>query len=187
MLNSVRSLQTGRMGVIDDSTQKVIVPLAYKNIVFQKGGIVAEGFDGFSTAYNTTGRRLMNKGKNILFLNNNLILTSSTNCKCYILDCTSNKFICNIPFDSILVFVGSKEQAEVYNYSRNFSNIFNSSDYLTHGAHLEDLVCAQLNQKWGVINMKTGGIHAKFIHNVMVQCTGLRIAVRDDNGATLML
>ncbi|MBR2786069.1 MAG: hypothetical protein IKD76_00965 [Clostridia bacterium] len=76
MLHIVKSIKTGRNGVVDDVTGKLIVPLNYSKIAMQKYGIVAERSDASSDAFSFTGTELLRDCRNMLFLEDNLIISS---------------------------------------------------------------------------------------------------------------
>lgn len=188
MLHIVLSVQTNRMGVVNDDTQTVLIPLEYKNIIFQKHGIVAEDFNSISSAFSFDGHKIITQARNILFLNDNYMLAASTEGKTFVFNYATGERLNQTPFDAVLVFIGSSQQAQLYNGVMNLLPIFNSPDYNTYGAHIEDLLCAQINLKWGVFNIQTKTFQAPFMYPHMVQCTRGRIAVRDpQSGGTLML
>ena len=186
MIIGVRSVHNGRYGVVDDSTNSIIIPIIHKKIVFQKGGIVAQTDNNLWTAYLPTGKPLLN-GVNILFLNSNLLLVSTLNNACFIYNYTSGTYLCNIPFESILVFIGNNQQAIIYNSTANIYSLLNTPDYIRYGAHLENLVCAKLNGKWGIINIQTGVIHANFVYKSITQCTNNHIVAKDFNDNDIVL
>ena len=187
MLNSVQSLQTRKVGVVDTNTNNIIVPLSYKAIFFQKYGITALNENGTYDAYLFNGNLVINNVYNPLFLDDNIILVSSQNNACYIYDYKKQKPVYSSNLNSVLFFMGSNTKAIQYTPHSNFSTFFNSPDYINHGAHLEDLVCARFRNRWGVINRKTNSIHAEFKYKVIVQCVNNQIAVRGDDGSTLLL
>ena len=184
MLNSVKSLQTGRIGIVDDVTDKLIAPLIYDNVVFQKYGISAERPDGFSDAYSLAGTPLLKNGKNMLFLNNNLIITSTPSNYCCIVNYSTQKAVLKLNVDAILFFYGSKQQAEIYTPDTILTDYFSNPDYIEFGAHVEDLVCCRLktSRKWGVFNIKDNRIIEGFSHDAIVQIIDSQIVVRGTDG-----
>ena len=190
MLNSICSVQTRKYGVIDimgDGYFKPIVPLLYQRITFQKYGIVAYNFDGTCNSYLFDGTPIFSNAINPLFLSDNLLLISSNTGQCYIIDYLNNKPVCNKGFDNILFFMGSNPQAIPYHSKADFSAFFTMLDYTNNGAHLEELVAVRSGNNWGVINRKTGQIHADFVYKIMVQCAGLQIAARESDGIAKQL
>ena len=67
MLNSIQSMQTHRFGVADVDENKIIIPINYINITFNKFGIIANNIDGTSDAYLFDGTPLIKNGRNIIF------------------------------------------------------------------------------------------------------------------------
>ena len=185
MLHVVTSLRNGRNGVVDDTNGKLIVPLDYSNITLQKYGIIAEQGNSYSDAFSLTGTPLFKNGKNMVFLENNLIIASSANDYCFILDYVEKTIILKLPIDALLFFYGSKNQAEIYEPTRTFTkNYFFDSDYLKYGAHVEDLICCRLKSthKWGVFDAKNSKVFESFNHNALVQMSNSKIIVRGPDG-----
>ena len=185
MLHIVTSHKTGRNGVVDDINGKLIVPLDYSNIVLQKYGIVVEQGNSYSNAFSLTGTPLLRNGQNIVFLENNLIISSSTSGYCFILDCVKKNTLLKFPVDAVLFFYGSKNQAEIYEPTRTFTkDYFDNPDYLEFGAHVEDLICCRLKttHKWGVFNAKNSKVFESFKHNALVQMSNSKIIVRGPDG-----
>lgn len=186
MLNSIRSDQTRKCGLIDcdeDGFYTPLTPLKYERILFQKYGVAA--YDAEEKKFDTylyNGKLLCAKIINPLFLADNLILISNDSMKCYIIDYSKEKPTISTPFDTILFFMGSNQQAIAYSAKANLFNYFNSPDYLAHGAHLEELVGARIDNAWGVINRKTNQIYAEFKNSIMVQCVGGNIAAKGFDG-----
>lgn len=187
MLNSIQSLQTRLVGAVDTNTNKVIVPISYNAVYFQKYGITACKKDGMFDVYLLDGTNIINNALNPLFLADNLILIASASKTCFIYDYKKKKPVYNANFDSVLFFMGSKPQAIQYTPVTNFSPYFTNPDYLEHGAHLEKLVCARHKNKWGVINRLTSKLYCDFKYKVIVQCKDGQIAVRGENGSTVLL
>ena len=186
MLNSIRSDQTGKCGLIDyneDGSYTPLTPLKYERIIFQKYGIAAyDAIEKRFDAYLYTGQLLCKKVLNPLFLADDLLLVSNDTMKCYIIDYSKEKPTVSTSFDTILFFMGSNQQAMAYSAKANFFNFFNSPDYLANGAHMEDLVGARIDNAWGVINRKTNQIYAEFKNSIMVQCIGGNIAAKGFDG-----
>lgn len=186
MLNSIYSVQTRKYGVADVNEDgffvKTVVPLNYKQIVFQNYGIVAYNFDGTCNAYLCDGKAICSNALNPLFLSDNLLLISNKEKKCYIIDYSNEKPMITTSFDTILFFMGSQQQAIPYSADANLANFFNTPDYRTNGAHLEDLVAVRIDNAWGVINRKTNTIHAEFNNSILVQCIGSNIAAKGFDG-----
>lgn len=190
MLNCIYSVEARKYGVADignDGYFKPIVPLIYSSITFQKYGIVAGNFDGTCNSYLFDGTPIFSNAKNPLFLSDNLLIISSANGQCFIIDYIKNKPVINKGFDSILFFMGSNPQAIPYTSRSNFSNHFKTLDYTNNGAHLEELVGVRVGNSWGVINRRTGTIYADFNYAIMVQCVGARIAAKGFDGNAVQL
>ncbi len=193
MLISVQSVQSRSFGVVDidpntGNVKKNIVPIRYQNVIFQKSGIIAQKSVGIYDAYSFHGQGVFCDAINPIFLENNMILITSNQHKCYILDYVANKLVFSKSgFDSILFFMGSNPQAIEYPPKPNFLQYLSTIDYQKNGAHLENLVAVKRNGKWGVINLTTGTLHADFIYPVMVQCAGYQIAAKDSRGITIRL
>lgn len=188
MLIVVQSIHNKRLGVVDDKTQKVIVPINYQNIIIQKGGIIAQQPEnGLWTAFSMGSVPYIKNCKNILFLENNLMLISGNNNMCYIYNCTTKSYLTNIAFEAVLVFIGSSKQAIPFSSVTNIANIISTTDYNKFGAHFESLLCGRINGNWGIINIDNGSVFANFIYKTMVHCTGKQIGARDANGNTITL
>ncbi len=190
MLNSICSVQTRKYGVIDladDGYFKAVVPLVYQDITFQKYGIVAHNFDGTCDSYLFDGTPIFCNAINPLFLSDNLLLISSNQGQCYIIDYLKNQPVFNQGFDSILFFMGSAPQAVPYSAKSDYSISFTNPDYINNGAHLEELVAVRSGNRWGVINRKTGNLYADFIYTVMVQCINSQIAAKGLDGIARQL
>lgn len=186
MLNSMYSVQTRKYGVaeLDENgfITKTVIPINYKQIIFQNYGIVSYNFDGTCNAHLFDGKTVCCNAINPLFLSDNLLIISNASKKCYIIDYSKEKPTITTAFDTILFFMGSNPQAIAYLPDTNFTNYFATPDYRANGAHLEDLVAARIDNAWGVINRKTNQIHAEFNNSVMVQCIGSNIAARGFDG-----
>ena len=187
MIIGVRSISNGRYGLVDTITNKVVAPIEFKSLCFQKDGIVATSDNCFSTVYLTTGEPIVCNLKNPLFLNNNLILFSDSNNNCFIWNYLTKSYVCQNPFEAIMFFFGNNQQATMYSATTNLASILADPFYMQVGAYLENYVCARINKHWGVISLADGAIYEPFVHPVIVQCTNSRIAVRDLNGSTRML
>lgn len=190
MITIVQSLtKPYRKGVVENSVGgKVIVPLEYTEIVFQKYGISAINPNGTEDAFLYTGSQIMQAAKMILFLKNHyLIFTNPKNNRCYIFDYDTCTLACKYEFEAILFFYGSENQAIQYNSKIDFKKIFLSSDYSKNGAYLEKLVCGKISGKWGVYNLEEHCVHAPFVHKTMVQCRNGQIAVRGADNSVQML
>lgn len=190
MLTSVQSLQKPfRKGVVENSVGgKVIVPLNYTEIVYQKYGISAINEDGTEDGYLYTGTPVIQSGKKILFLKNHLmVITNPKNNRCYIFNHETGTLACEYEFESILFFYGSETQAIPYNSKTDLRKMFLKSDYSKNGAYLENLVCAKFSGKWGVYNLEKHCIHSHFIHKTIVQCKNGQIAVRGNDSSVQML
>ncbi len=190
MLNSICSVQTRKYGVVDlddDGYYKPITPIKYEQVIFQKYGFVGQNSNGLCDAYLFDGRLLCSNALNPVFLADNLLLTSNTAKKCYIIDYSKEKPLASTAFDTILFFMGSKPQAVAYSADANFTSFFKAPDYLSNGAHLEELVGARIDNAWGVINLKTKQVYAEFKNSIMVQCIGGHIAAKGFDGIARQL
>ena len=190
MLISVQSLQKPyRKGVVENSVGgKVIVPMNYDDIVYQKYGISAINPDGTEDGFLYTGSQVMQSGKKILFLKNHiLVFTNPKNNHCYIFNYDTGTLACEYEFEAVLFFCGSGNQAIQYNSKTDLRKMFLSPDYSKNGAYLENLVCGKHSGKWGVYNLEKHCIHSPFIHKTMVQCKNGQIAVRGNDNSVQML
>lgn len=187
MLIVVQSIHNKRFGFVDDTTRKVVVPLNYQNIIIQKGGIITQQPEnGLWTAYSMNGVGYFKNCKNILFLDNNLMLFSGNNNLCYIYNCTTKTYLTNIAFESLLVFIESSIHAIPFSSVTNISKTIATTDYNQFGAHFESLLFGKINGNWGIINIENGSIVANFIYKTMVHCAGKQIGARDTNGNTII-
>lgn len=158
----------------------------HKIPVLQKYGIIAKSPDGMSDAYTYDGKIALQRGFNIFFLDNYLLLVSAGK-NCYIFNYQTKKMVSAKKFESILFFCGSNTQAQPYTPSRDMMPILVSADYQRYGAHLEQLVCAKLSSGWGVYNFSTKTTYASFAYKVIVHCKGLNIGAIDQKGNQVAL
>lgn len=160
----------------------------HKIPVIQKYGIVAVSPDGkgLADAYTFDGKIALQRGINIFFLDNNLLLVSDGK-NCYIYNYQTKKMISTKKFESILFFCGSNTQAQQYTPTRDMTSIFSIPDYQRFGAHLETLVCAKLSSGWGVYNLSNQTTYASFAYKVVVHCKGLNIGAVDQKGNQVAL
>ena len=151
--------------------------------VIQKYGIVAVTPDGkgIADAYTFDGKIALQRGMNIFFLENGLLLVSDGK-NCYIYNYQTKKMISTKKFESILFFCGSNTQAQQYTPTRDMMPIFTLPDYQKYGAHLEALACAKLSSGWGVYNLSNKTTYASFAYKVIVHCKGLHIDAVDQKG-----
>lgn len=189
LLNIVHSLQPlYRQGVVENKIGgKVIVPINYNSIIFQKYGIVAFKSDGTTDSFLYDGSPVLN-GTNILFLTDNLMIVANPKTKkFYLVNTLTKEFACEYDFESILIFCGSDIQAIEYNLNTNLKDIFTNKDYSKLGAHIEKLVCLKRSGKWGVYNLEKHSLHSDFIHKAIVHCKGGNIGVRGRDNSVQMI
>ena len=158
----------------------------HKIPVIQKYGIVAVSPDGMSDAYTYDGQRVLERGYNIFFLDNSLLLVSAGK-NCYIFNYETLKMMSTKKFESVLFFCGSNTQAQQYTPTRDMTPIFTLPDYQKYGAHLETLVCAKMSSGWGVYNLSNKTTYASFAYKVIVHCKGLHIGAVDQKGIQVEL
>lgn len=179
MITGIQSLSTKRFGV--SKADRIIIPMEYITPpVFQINGITMQDSDYSWSAFTNDGRLIVKNCKNVLFLSNNLMLFSNgLDNTCNIFNYVENRLLFNIPFNALLFFCGSNQQAIPFTSETNVEQLLKTTDYYTHSAHLEDLICAKIASGWGVINSCDGSIFEPFKNRVMVQFTGNRICVPD--------
>ena len=190
MLISVQQSQKPyRKGVVENSVGgKVIVPLNYTDIIFQKYGISAINPNGTEDGFLYTGTQVMESGKKILFLKNHFIVfTNPKNNRCSIFSYDNGAPACEYEFEAILFFYGSENQAIQCNAKTDLKKIFSDANYSKNGAFLESLVCGKHNGKWGVYDLEKHCIHSPFAYKTMVQCKNGQIAVRGSDNSVQML
>lgn len=193
MLHCAHSNQNNLFGVVDDTSQKLIIPFSYRRIVMQKYGIVAYDEKGYGCVHLFDGTPVVRAMKNVVLLDNHLLLTSTDTGNCYIVDYAKRSYVCQLNLQAIMFFWGSKnapkKQASVYTANTDFSKIFTLPEYIEHGAYLESLVgvCSKTNHKWGVFNLNTFSLFSDFKYNIMVQMPNLKIGVINENGTYDML
>ena len=184
MLSIVRDIQTQLYGVLKDS--KVLIPVQYPNPpVIQKGGISVLNSNNHWDAFLYDGTKIAQDCGNVLFLNNGLMLY--TKGKTYIYNTASRNNLFNIPFNTILFFCGSNINAIPFSDETNIESLTNSNDYIIKGAYFEDLVCANVNGKWGVLNIKTGAIYSNFIYPIIMQKQNYEIIATTASGQKIRL
>ena len=153
----------------------------------QKYGIVVPSPDaeGKLIAYTFDGE-LLGRGYNLFFLENGLLFVSDKK-NCYIYDTKTKQMLNTEGYKTILFFCGSNPQAQAYTANSNMNSLFNNPDYLTYGAHLENLICARTDTGWGVFDMVKKRNYKNFCYKVMVHCRGLNIGAIDAYGKEVTL
>lgn len=152
----------------------------------QKYGIVLSAPDGLSNAYTFDREVILERGFNILLLDNYQLLVSLKK-QCYIYNYKTRKMISAQGLKSILFFYGSQMQAKPYTPTLDIQSLLNNPDYLKYGAHLENLICAKTDTGWGVLDSTKRKVIYPFSYKVIVHCKGLNIGAIDSNGNEVAL
>ena len=190
MLTSVQSLLGNRqVGVVDTENQKLIVPLSYSAITFQKYGIIAHNADGYSDIYQFDGSCILARAKNPLLLDGGFVIASDSSGQCYIfyIGHGKPKALIKGGFESILFYFGTKPDPIIYNSILDLSQLFLGPDYLENGVHFDRYICASRNGYWGVINRDTGKIAYDFNALKIIQSKGAQLVISGKNGLIEML
>ncbi|MBR2240354.1 MAG: hypothetical protein IJ890_03095 [Clostridia bacterium] len=154
-----------------------------KALTLQKYGMVSLNPDETSTAYDSMGSVILTGGKNILFLDKNLLLVTNPKTNtCHIYNYEKKRFLNTPGFEVMLYFCGSNPQAQPYSAATNISQIISTLDYMQNGAHIESLVCGVVNGYWGIFNIYKNRVEKNFIYKTMVQYADSQIYVLDDSG-----
>lgn len=190
MLISVQSLMGSRqIGVVETDTKKLVVPLAYSAVSFQKNGIIAHYPGGLSDVYQFDGKLILSKAINPLLLEDDFIIASSKDNKCYIFKCKNGitSLVGKSGFDSIYIFVGSNSEPTMYSNGTNLATILNRADYLENGISFDRYICATRNGYWGVINRDTGKLAINYNAKAIIQSKNSKLIVtcNDDHVITL--
>lgn len=189
MLTSVYSPKNKRYGVIDDQSNTVIIPIAFKSVSIQKYGIVAEEDNGMSSrVYSNDGRMMLRTYKNVILLRDNYLITFNPKEKAlYIVDYVRSTKI-NYPLHSVYLFIGNNEVATKCSSPTDFQTIIESENFIENGAHFEQriAICSAKKQKWAVWDCKTKKLQTDFIYPAMVQSNNDRIMVRVNAQPTLI-
>ena len=190
MLTSVQGLMGNRqIGVVDTDTNKLVVPLSYSAITFQKYGIIAHYPGGLSDVYHFDGTLVLSKALNPLLLDDNFIIASNNNGKCYIFKSKngSTKLFNKSGFDSISFFFGSNSDPKMYNSAVNFTPFFTSADYLNNGACFDRYICVTLNGYWGVIHRDTGKVAVNFNAKEIIHRKNTQLIITCNDDHVIML
>ncbi len=188
MLTGVQSLTNGRYGVVNEESKKIVIPLIYKSISFQKYGIVAECDDNLhSDIYSLDAVKVSTAYKNVLLLEDNLLLTCLGNL-CMIMDYSDSTFVCDTEADAILFFLGKNIQARPYTSKTELEELISDPSYSDFGAHLENRIAIKSseNHLWGIYDRSSNSLHTDFSYPTMVQVKDDKIMVRKDNTPTML-
>lgn len=189
-LISVQELTGNRsIGVIDTESGKVIVPLEYSSVTFQKYGIVANQSDGKSDIFQFDGTAIIPDVVNPLLLADNFIIVSNSYGKCYILKSKDGKarLLDRTGYDSVYFFCGKKSEPIMYTSKINLKPMLSDPDYLANGAGFTDLICATRGNYWGVINRDTYKIEVNFDATSIIQTRNTRLVVNLSDGHVKLL
>lgn len=184
MLTIVQTaLGNRQVGVVDTDAKTLIVPLAYSAIVFQKYGIVAYTAGGYCDVFGLDGSPILQNAINPVLLDENFLIVSDSNKKCYIFRHVNGKTkpIQRSGFDGVTFFIGSKQDAVIYTSTTNFQGIFNTPDYLNHGASFDKYICAAKNNGWGIINRITGVVEHDFTAKTIIHRKNTELVVNEAN------
>ena len=156
-------------------------------VVIQKYGIVVTKADGTSNAYTYEAELVLQRGRNVLFLKDNIIFVSDSD-YCYVFNYKMQKFICPLRFEKILFFSDAPNKpAKTYSAKLKLDSILASPSYQNYGAHIENLVCGMVNGKWGIYDTTNNKTYADFVYKVMVQLPNSNIGAIDLNGNQVAL
>lgn len=170
-------------GVINIKTNRVIVPPMYENLFFFKEGIIAEN-KGYSSAYLYSGETIYQNANNILFVNDNYVVTSHEN-YLYLFDYKLHKYILPCTAEEILIFKSDSEQAFSFNGNMKTYELINEQKVSCFS--IEDNLCLKYQGLWGVFNLKSNMFSANIAYTEIVQFNQNRIALRDANGNSYKL
>ncbi|MCR5146481.1 MAG: hypothetical protein K6B70_03940 [Clostridia bacterium] len=185
MLTIVQSALGNRQyGVVDTDAKTLIVPLSYSAINFQKYGIVAYTTGGYCDVFSLDGLPILTNAINPLLLDGKFLIVSDSNRKCYIFRHINGqtKPFCRDGYDAITFFIGSKLDPVAYTSGTNYQSIFNTPDYINHGASFDRYICAAKGNGWGIINRNTGKIEHDFTASTIIHRRNAELIVSETNG-----
>lgn len=190
MLISVESLMGNRqIGVVETETKKLVVPLSYSAVTFQKYGIIAHYPGGLSDVYQFNGKLILSKAINPLLLEDNFIIAASNDKKCYIFKCNNGvtSLLGKSGYDSIYIFVGNNNEPTMFSSKTNIAPFLTRADYQQNGISFDKYICTTRNGYWGVIHRDTGKIAINFDAKAIIQSKNSKLIVtcNDDHVVTL--
>ena len=167
MLKIIQDISSTRYyGVVTDTPSwSLVIPPMYEQIFPHPPGFSCRHpKKDLWDAYSLDGTLILRDCQNILFLDNDYILFSMPNNKCYVVNYMKGKVVGNMHFESALIFIGNATEATEFDSSTDIFDIIVHTDYSTVGAHIEDWLCVKVNGSWGILDVANNTIKESFTH-----------------------